>query len=308
MKLNQFRYLVAISQFGSIAGAARALYTSQPAISMAIKEMEDEFGFSILVRTRQGVSFSPAGEQILEVARSIVSDLDRLEHLKVRRSDGALSGNMAIGGTSYFSDSLLLNVILEMHSSYPSLTIRLEENNSQSILDKLRGGALNLGVIIHCNIDEFIFQSKMNDFGLHATPLFEDQMCFVVGRKHPLFGRESAPMEEILRYPVVQYKAANNEQTLKLFRQYRTDLDLLYIDDFKSLWRLPELSSYAILSPSLAMRNHRSNLKLLKIADFQYTCTVSYVHNSAELTEAEGEIVFRLKRAVKKLLAEASEA
>ena len=303
MKLNQFRYLVAISQFGSISGAARALYTSQPAVSMAVKELEDEFGFPILLRTRQGVTFSPGGKQILELSKVIVTELDKLEQLKVHRSDGALSGTLSIGGTSYFSDSLLLNVILEMHSAYPALTIRLEEDNSQSILDKLRSGSINLGVIIHCNIDEFIFQSKMNDFGLHAVPLFEDEMCFVVGEKHPLYGQEQAPLAEILRYPVVQYKAASNEQTLKLFHQYRTDLDLLYIDDFKSLWRLPELSSYAILSPTLAVPQHNSPLKVLRIADFRYTCTVSYVHNSSELTEAESEIVYRLKRAVGKLTA-----
>ena len=179
MKLNQFRYLVAISQFGSISGAARALYTSQPAVSMAVKELEDEFGFPILLRTRQGVTFSPGGKQILELSKVIVTELDKLEQLKVHRSDGALSGTLSIGGTSYFSDSLLLNVILEMHSAYPALTVRLEEDNSQSILDSLRSGNINLGVIIHCNIDEFIFQSKMNDFGLHAVPLFEDEMCFV---------------------------------------------------------------------------------------------------------------------------------
>lgn len=68
MKLNQFRYLVAISEHGSIAKAARALYTSQPAISQSMKELEEELGFPVLVRDRIGTTFTLQGEQVLEIA------------------------------------------------------------------------------------------------------------------------------------------------------------------------------------------------------------------------------------------------
>lgn len=294
MKLNQLRYLVTIAEQGSIAKASRALFISQPSVSQAVKELEEELGFDILVRTRQGVTFSPKGTQVLEIARRIVRELGKLEHLKVEERE-ALWGRLAVGGTSYFSDLLLLRTIVDMHEEYPYLSIRLVENDSQSILSLLRDGTLNLGVILYCNIDEVFFRGKMEEYDLHATPLLEDEMIFVVGEHHPLAGREKAGMAEILGYPVIQYKAAINEQTHRLFLQYRTDLDILYIDDFSSLWRLPQIGNYAFLSPSLALK-HRNvpGLKPVRIADLDYHCTICYVHNDTPMTLAEQEVVAHL--------------
>ena len=301
MKLNQFRYLVAIEEHGSIAKASRALFISQPSVSQAVKELEEELGFPILVRDRQGVTFSPKGEQVLEVAKAIVMELGKLDHLKGEEKD-ALYGKLSIGGTSYFSDSLLLNVIVEMRKNYPALSIRLDENDSQSILGQMRDGSINLGVILYCNNDEVMFRDRMREYGLRAVPLFEDEMIFVVGENHPLFDREEADMAEILRYPVIQYKSAINDLTMKLFRQYRTDLDVMYIDDFSSLWKLAQIGSYAFLSPSLSLKyRSQPQLNALRIRDFDYHCTVCCVHNSTAMTAAEEEIVAQLKEAGKRL-------
>ena len=294
MKLNQFRYLVSIAEHGSIAKAARTLFISQPSVSQAIKEMEEELGFPILIRDRHGVTFSPKGAQVLEIAQAIVRELGKLDHLK-NEEQNALWGRISIGGTSYFSDSLLLRVIVDMRQDYPALSIRLDENDSQSILSLLRDGTINLGVILHCNIDEIMFRSKMQEYGLHATPIVEDEMVFVVRRDHPLAQRGQASMEEILHYPVIQYKTAINELTLRLFRQYRSELDILYIDDFSSLWRLAQLGDYAFLSPSLALKHRQQpELTAVHISDFDYHCTISYVHNDTPMTAAEEEIARRL--------------
>lgn len=301
MKLNQFRYLAAIAEHGSIAGASRALFISQPSVSQSVKELEEELGFSILIRDRQGVTFSPKGEEVLEISRAVLRELEKLDQLKGAEKDG-LGGCLSLGGTSYFSDSLLLSVMVDMHNSYPGLSIRLDENDSQAILGLLRDGTIHLGVILYCNLDEHMFRGKMREYGLQFTPLFEDEMVFVVSRHHPLFGQPEAGMADILRWPVIQYKSAINDSTLRLFQRYRTDLDVLYIDDFASLWRLAEMGNYAFLSPSLSLKHqNRPQLKGLRIRDLDYHCTICCVHNHTELTAAEQEIVGRLKKAASQL-------
>lgn len=291
MKLNQFRYLTAIAEYGSIAKAARAFFISQPSVSQAMKELEDELGFPILVRDRQGTTFTLMGQQVLEIAQTIIRELNKLDKLAGGIGE-ELWGNLAIGGTSYFSDSLLLNAVVTLRQRHPNLTIRLEENDSRAILGQLRDGTINLGVIIHCNLDEIVFKSKMQEYGLTATPLFEDEMVFVASKDHPLAQLGKATMNAILKYPVIQYKSAINSMTLDMFRQYRSDLDLLYIDDFNSLWRLPLIGPYLFLSPSLALRTHdQGNLSPVRIDDLDYHCTVSWVHNGQPLSEAELAVV-----------------
>lgn len=295
MKLNQFRYLVAIAEHGSIAKAARALYTSQPSISQSMKELEEELGFSILVRDRIGTTFTPQGQRVLEVAQNIMRELNKLDKLTVKSGE-ELWGNLAISGTPYFSNSLLLETIVALRKSQPKLTIRLEETSSQSVLDLLHDGVINLGVILQCNLDEIFFKIKMQDYGLRATPLFEDEMVFVAHKDHPLAKQGTASMNEILSYPVIQYKSDINEMTLQVFRQYRKDLDLLYIDDFNSLWRLPLIGPYLFLSPSLALsaRNTR-DLCSVRISDLDYHGTVSWVHSAEPLSEAEHAVVAMLQ-------------
>ena len=294
MKLNQFRYLSAIAEYGSIARAARALYISQPSVSQAVRELEEELGFPVLVRTRQGASFTPKGIQVLEIAQAVIRELNKLDKL-AGGSGAELWGNLAVGGTSYFSDSLLLNAIVTLHMRHPNLIIRLEENDSRAILGLLRDGAINLGVILHCNLDEIQFKSKIKEYGLSATPLFEDEMVFVAGEDHPLAQLGAAPMKTILEYPVIQYKSAINDQTLHLFRQYRSDPELLYINDFNSLWRLPLIGPYLFLSPSLSLRSHgQPKLRPVRILDLNYHCTVSWVHNAQPLSAAETAVVSTL--------------
>ena len=68
VKLRQFEFLCALKEYGSISRVAKELYTSQPAISISIKEMETELGYPILRRTNRGIQFTEHGEQILEQA------------------------------------------------------------------------------------------------------------------------------------------------------------------------------------------------------------------------------------------------
>lgn len=127
-------------------------------------------------------------------------------------------------------------------------------------------------------------------------------MVFVAGADHPLAQQGSATMEEILQYPLVQYKADVNEGTLQLFRQYRRDPELLYIDDFNSLWRLPQIGPYLFLSPALALGSQdRERLRPVHIRDLDYHGTISWVHSQAPLSPAEQAVVSALEAASARL-------
>ena len=75
MNLNQFEYLLAIHQYGSITKAAQHLFVSAPAISNAIKSLEDEMGYPILIRQQNGVSFTKEGEETILALQIIQEQL-----------------------------------------------------------------------------------------------------------------------------------------------------------------------------------------------------------------------------------------
>lgn len=77
MTLEQMRYVVAISQYGSITAAAESLFMAQPSLSRAVKELEQELGITVLERSRRGTSFTAKGLKLLEYACQILEQTDR---------------------------------------------------------------------------------------------------------------------------------------------------------------------------------------------------------------------------------------
>ena len=68
MRLNQFEYLLALQRHGNFSRAAEELYVTQPSISVAIRELEEELGYALLLRSKKGVSFTAEGLIVLEKA------------------------------------------------------------------------------------------------------------------------------------------------------------------------------------------------------------------------------------------------
>lgn len=89
MRLNQLSYLVAIERYGTISRAAEALYVSQPSISVAVRELEEELGYPLLVRNNRGIRFTEEGLQVLQRARNILREVDEIHC--IRQESEALS-------------------------------------------------------------------------------------------------------------------------------------------------------------------------------------------------------------------------
>ena len=100
MNLNQFKYLLAIYQWGSITKAAQELFVAAPSVSSAMKELEEELGYSLMVRHRNGVTFTEQGEAAVRIIREIESQIAQLKKLDCL--DGAsLTGQVTLGGTPH---------------------------------------------------------------------------------------------------------------------------------------------------------------------------------------------------------------
>lgn len=78
MRIEQLHYLIAVSRHKSITAAAKEIHVSQQNLSVALRNLEEEFGVELLVRSPQGVTLTPEGELFLAKAREIVAKIDEL--------------------------------------------------------------------------------------------------------------------------------------------------------------------------------------------------------------------------------------
>lgn len=143
MKIHHLRALVAVSATGSIKGAAVSLHISQPAITKAIRELEDEFGVQLLERNQWGVVPTAEGTALLNRARTVVREMERAEedmaHLK-----GLRDGNLVIGVTPITGTAGMTEAFIEFRKRWPKVTLEFRELGFNQLSEQLQNRTLDL--------------------------------------------------------------------------------------------------------------------------------------------------------------------
>lgn len=177
MKLHQLRILLAVAQHGSIHEASRGLHISQPALSKAIAELERELGVTLLSRSVRGVSLTAYGVALVKRASVVEQELRHaLEDIESIR--GHAEAELNIGFTAVASSGPLPDAMAALRTRSPNVALRGFEQRPQQILEGLREGRLDLGLISS--------NSGPGTASFQWEPLFSVPMRLAVRPGHPL--------------------------------------------------------------------------------------------------------------------------
>lgn len=145
IKLHQLRALVAVADQGSVIGASRALFVSQPAVTKAIRELETDVGITLLGRTVNGITLTPSGESLLQRARLIVCELERAEQ-QMATERGALEGKVTVGVSPLAALTLLPDAYARFRQDMPQVAVDFLEQPALRLVDGLRHGSLDFAL------------------------------------------------------------------------------------------------------------------------------------------------------------------
>ncbi|GAB2183459.1 LysR family transcriptional regulator [Roseibium sp. LAB1] len=155
MDIRQLRYFQEIVAQGSLTRAAESLHVAQPALSLHLKNMEEQLGTKLLTRSRSGVTPTEAGELLLQRSRSILDDLARTED-DIRNLESDPSGIVRIGLPGTISAMVSLPLILAARERYPRITLNITEAMSGFVRDWLSDGKIDLAVLYSRSKDQRI--------------------------------------------------------------------------------------------------------------------------------------------------------
>lgn len=175
MNLRDLEYLVAVADHGHFGRAAEACYVSQPTLSTQIKKLEAELGVELVERSPRKVAMTAAGEEIVRSARAILVEVDDI-HAIAERSADPESATLRIGLFPTLAPYLLPHVVPSLHDRFPKLELLLSEEKTEVVLDRLRGGKLDAGVLA----------LPIRDDGLTIDPLFDEDFALAVPVDHRL--------------------------------------------------------------------------------------------------------------------------
>lgn len=165
------RYVLAVYKEGSFTRAAEALYISQPCLSAAIKQIEDEIGARLFDRTTARVQPTAIGLSYIKTAEEIVALSDAFSR-ELRERGAALAGQLRVGGSNYVCSYILPPVIEAFSTRYPRVTLSVTEGSSAELFEMMRRGELDAVV------DSF----DRTPEGVSYTPLLEEQILLAVPR------------------------------------------------------------------------------------------------------------------------------
>jgi LysR family hydrogen peroxide-inducible transcriptional activator len=179
VNLRDLRYLVAVADHRHFGRAAEASYVSQPTLSTQIKKLERELGVELIERNPRQVLLTDAGEQVVERARSILRQADAIQDI-ARLAKDPESGSVRIGLFPTLAPYLLPHVVPTIHERFPNLELLLVEEKTEVIVDQLRSGRLDVGVLaLPIEVETF-----------HEEYLFAEDFVLAVPAGHPLAASE----------------------------------------------------------------------------------------------------------------------
>src|SRR5205085_11338986 len=145
--------LVALSEHRHFGKAAQASFVSQPALSMQIKKLEDNLGVKLLERSNKSVLLTDVGLAITERAQLILKQIDELRNF-AKHSTDPYSGELKLGIIPTLAPYLLPLIISTLSIKYPNITFYLLEEQTASLIDKLKSGKLDAAFLAHPVIEQ----------------------------------------------------------------------------------------------------------------------------------------------------------
>jgi LysR family cys regulon transcriptional activator len=203
MNLQQFRYLrEAVRQKLNLTTAARALHTSQPGVSKAIIELEQELGVSIFARHGKRIlGLTPPGQQVLDSAERIMNEVDNLRKL-TRDYAGSPEGTLRVATTHTQARYVLPVVVQRFAKKFPEVRLKLLQGNPPQIAALVASGQADVGMATETLADAP---------GLDSIPVYQWEHVAVVPAGHALARHAAHPgritLKELGRHPLVTYEA-----------------------------------------------------------------------------------------------------
>lgn len=182
--LNQLEVLMKVVESKGFSGAAKSLFTSQPAVSNHIRNLESSFGVRLVHRTSQGARPTPAGEIVVEHARRMFRVLDDLERA-VADVRGLGGGSLVLAGTTTLGTYLLPRLVSDFSARVPKVACQIRVGNEDAVESWLLRGEVALALCAGTPRDE----------QLVAQGMFEESMVLVSAPHSPLVGTVLTPAD-----------------------------------------------------------------------------------------------------------------
>ncbi|MGL6200694.1 MAG: LysR family transcriptional regulator [Lachnospiraceae bacterium] len=202
MTIQQLKYIITVVECGTISQAANKLFISQPSLTNAIRDIEEEMQISIFGRTNRGVVLTPEGEEFIGYARQVLEQTALMEE---KYKGSSTIKELCISTQHY---SFAVNAFVDVIKQYTadSYNFRLRETQTHEIIDDVARLKSELGIIYINDFNRAVISKLLKERQLVFEELFMAAPHVFISSRHPLAGQEVIKLADLEDYPYLSFE------------------------------------------------------------------------------------------------------
>lgn len=206
MTLQQLRYALTIADCGSMNEAAKQLFISQPSLSETMKELENEIGLEIFLRSNRGIVITPEGEEFLGYARQVTEQYELLQSKYIeKKTKEKFSVSM-----QHYTFAVKAFVETVKQAGMEQYEFAVHETTTYDVIENVKNFKSEIGVLYQNDFNEKVLAKMFKENGLEFVELFTCDTYVYLWSEHPLAGKDVISIEELDEYPCLSFDQGKN--------------------------------------------------------------------------------------------------
>jgi len=291
MELSQLEFFVTVVEERGFSKAAERVFRTQPAVSIAIRRLEEELGTPLFERSQKSPVLTEAGQLFYDYARRILALRD--QSLEVVAELRALKrGRVRIGANESTSLYLLPHLILDYRARYPEVMVEISRHTSERLPRE----------VLERNVDFALLAHEPVDSQLESFPVWRDPLVLILYPDHPLANRDSVKVEELGHESFLAHnvKTGSRHKVTETFAAHHTPLNItLELATIETIKRFVQLKVGVAFVPRMCVEEEiaRETLVTVPVEELSYVRTLWVTRRSgAELSPAAAAFLEILRR------------
>jgi DNA-binding transcriptional LysR family regulator len=272
MELTQLEFFISVVEEGSFSKAALRVFRTQPAVSIAIRRLEDEVGAPLFERSQKTPRLTEAGELLFDYAKRMLALRDQAQQV-VAELRTFQRGRVRIGANESTSLYLLPQLILRYREQHPNVKVEIYRHVSERLPRE----------VLDHNVDFALLAFEPEDGDLQSFPILRDELILILHPEHRLAAREALTVKELGQESFLAHnvKTASRHKVIEVFAQEHTPLNItLELATVETIKRFVQQQIGLAFVPRMCVREEleRGTLATVPVRGLTYRRTLWATH------------------------------
>ena len=203
MTLTQLRYAIVVANASSLNEAARILFISQPSLSAAIRDLEEEIGVELFRRSNRGISLTPEGEEFIGYARQVVEQYQLIESRYIQKEQ--VKKKFSVSMQHY---SFAVSAFVEMVKQFgmDEYEFAVHETKTYEVIEDVKNFKSEIGILYLNDFNRKVLTKLFNEYNLEFHEILQCGIYVYIWKGHPLADRQEIALEELKEYPCLSFQ------------------------------------------------------------------------------------------------------